>query len=230
MTIPTTIVDTPERTRRAGVGDVLLDVRDLRTSFHTLDGTVNAVDGVSFSVRRGGRLAVVGESGSGKSVTALSIMQLIDTPPGEIIGGEILFDGKDLLKLTKDEMRAIRGAGHRHGVPGADDIAQSGPHRGRPDHRGGAPPPEGRQEGRPRGRAQRAQGCRRAGSQAPSHPVSARALGRHAPADHDRDGAVLWPEAHHRRRAHHRAGRDDPAPDPGAASRTSRSEPARPCS
>ena len=95
--------------RRAGVGDVLLDVRDLRTYFHVMDGTVKAVDGVSFSIRRGGRLALVGESGCGKSVTAMSIMRLIDIPPGEIASGEILFDGVDLLKLDDKAMRQVRG-------------------------------------------------------------------------------------------------------------------------
>jgi oligopeptide/dipeptide ABC transporter ATP-binding protein len=98
-----------ERARRTGVGDILLDVRDLRTHFKVMDGTVKAVDGVSFTVRRGGRLAIVGESGSGKSVTALSIMRLIDSPPGEIVGGEILFDGIDLLRLTSDQIRHVRG-------------------------------------------------------------------------------------------------------------------------
>jgi peptide/nickel transport system ATP-binding protein/oligopeptide transport system ATP-binding protein len=96
-------------TQRAGVGDVLLDVKDLRTHFHVMDGIVKAVDGVSFSLRRGGRLALVGESGCGKSVTALTIMRLIDTPPGKIAGGEIIFDGRDLLKLRDKEIRAIRG-------------------------------------------------------------------------------------------------------------------------
>jgi len=94
---------------RAGVGDVLLDVRDLRTHFHVMDGVVKAVDGVSFSLRRGGRLALVGESGCGKSVTALSIMRLIETPPGRFAGGEILFNGRDLLELSDREIRKVRG-------------------------------------------------------------------------------------------------------------------------
>jgi len=94
---------------RAGVGEVLLDVRDLRTYFDVMDGLVRAVDGVSFSLRRGGRLAVVGESGSGKSVTALSIMRLIETPPGRFAGGEVIFQGRDLLKATEPEMRKVRG-------------------------------------------------------------------------------------------------------------------------
>ncbi len=95
--------------RRAGVGEVLLDVRDLKTYFHVMDGTVKAVDGVSFTLRKGGRLALVGESGCGKSVTALSIMRLIETPPGEFAGGEILFDGQDVLKLDDRAIRKVRG-------------------------------------------------------------------------------------------------------------------------
>ena len=101
--------EAPARERRAGVGELLLDVRDLKTYFHVMDGTVKAVDGVSFSIRRGGRLALVGESGSGKSVTALSIMRLIDTPPGEFAGGEIIFDGVDVLKVDNQAIRKIRG-------------------------------------------------------------------------------------------------------------------------
>ena len=103
----TEAVVAPER--RAGVGDVLLDVRDLRTHFEVMDGTVKAVDGVSFSLRKGGRLALVGESGCGKSVTALSIMRLIDMPPGKFAGGEILFEGRNLLKLDDREIRKVRG-------------------------------------------------------------------------------------------------------------------------
>jgi oligopeptide/dipeptide ABC transporter ATP-binding protein len=97
------------RERREGVGDVLLDVRDLRTYFHVMDGTVKAVDGVSFSIRRGGRLALVGESGCGKSVTALSIMRLIDVPPGEFAGGEILFEGQDILRMGARQVQKLRG-------------------------------------------------------------------------------------------------------------------------
>ncbi|MFV2063101.1 MAG: ABC transporter ATP-binding protein [Chloroflexota bacterium] len=74
-----------------------------------MDGTVKAVDDISFSIPRGKTLGVVGESGCGKSVTALSIMRLLDIPPAEIAGGEIIFDGRDLLELPEDEMRRIRG-------------------------------------------------------------------------------------------------------------------------
>jgi oligopeptide transport system ATP-binding protein len=88
---------------------MLLSVRNLRTYFDEDDRVVKAVDGVSFELQRGETLGIVGESGSGKSVTNLSIMRLIPTPPGRIAGGEVLFDGRDLLKLSDSDMRAIRG-------------------------------------------------------------------------------------------------------------------------
>src|SRR4028118_246619 len=87
----------------------LLEVKDLRTHFHTQDGVVKAVDGVSFHVDKGETLGIVGESGSGKSVTSLSVMRLIPQPPGKIASGQILFDGDDLLKYNEDEMRHVRG-------------------------------------------------------------------------------------------------------------------------
>src|SRR6266478_4480844 len=86
----------------------LLEVKNLQTHFPTRAGLVRAVDGVSFYIDTGELLGVVGESGCGKSITALSIMRLI-APPGKIVGGEISFDGKNLLKLSDSEMRAIRG-------------------------------------------------------------------------------------------------------------------------
>ncbi|MCX7624124.1 MAG: ABC transporter ATP-binding protein [Thermomicrobium sp.] len=87
----------------------LLEVRDLRTQFFTQDGVVKAVDGVSFHLMPGETLGLVGESGCGKSITALSIMRLIPSPPGKIVGGEILFEGEDILKMSDDEVRSIRG-------------------------------------------------------------------------------------------------------------------------
>ena len=87
----------------------LLEVRDLFTQFHTDDGVVRAVDGVSFDVAAGETVAVVGESGSGKSVTALSILRLVPEPPGRIAGGSIRFRGAELLELPAAGMRAIRG-------------------------------------------------------------------------------------------------------------------------
>src|SRR5712691_4276513 len=86
----------------------LLEVRDLQTQFSTRAGLVRAVDGVSFYLDRGELLGLVGESGCGKSITALSIMRLI-APPGRIVGGEIKFDGKEVLKLSDAAMRGIRG-------------------------------------------------------------------------------------------------------------------------
>jgi len=87
----------------------LLDVEGLKTYFFTRDGVVRAVDGVSFSVGRGETLAVVGESGCGKSVTSLSILRLIASPPGRTVEGRVVFEGRDLLALPEPEMRKIRG-------------------------------------------------------------------------------------------------------------------------
>jgi ABC-type dipeptide/oligopeptide/nickel transport system ATPase component len=87
----------------------LLEIRDLVTEFRTEQGSVRAVDGVSFEIPARGTLGVVGESGSGKSVTALSIMRLVAIPPGKITAGSVKYGGKDLLKLAPEEMRAIRG-------------------------------------------------------------------------------------------------------------------------
>jgi oligopeptide/dipeptide ABC transporter ATP-binding protein len=89
--------------------DLLLDVQGLKTHFFSDDGVSPAVDGVDFHVRRAETLGVVGESGCGKSVTALSIMRLIPVPPGRIVAGRILFEGRDLLELPADQMRTIRG-------------------------------------------------------------------------------------------------------------------------
>src|SRR6188768_2336248 len=91
------------------MSEPLLQVRGLTTRFRTERGEVTAVDNVSFDVAPGETLAIVGESGSGKSVTALSILRLIPNPPGRIESGEILFEGKDLLKLDDEGIRAIRG-------------------------------------------------------------------------------------------------------------------------
>ncbi|MET9591264.1 ABC transporter ATP-binding protein [Streptomyces sp. NPDC006516] len=88
---------------------MLLEVRDLHVEFHTRDGVAKAVNGVNYSVAEGETLAVLGESGSGKSVTAQAIMGILDTPPGKISGGEILFQGRDLLKLKPEERRKVRG-------------------------------------------------------------------------------------------------------------------------
>ena len=91
------------------MNDKLIEIKNLKTFFNTEAGVVKAVNDVSFDIYKGEVLGIVGESGSGKSVTSLSINRLIPNPPGEIVSGEILFNGIDLLKLTYDDMKDIRG-------------------------------------------------------------------------------------------------------------------------
>ena len=107
-TIVELVPGSARRRRRERGARPLLEIKGLRTSFHTRDGVVKAVDGVDFHVDRGEIMGLVGESGCGKSVTSLSVMRLV-ARPGRIEAGEILFDGQDLLKLSEDEMRKIRG-------------------------------------------------------------------------------------------------------------------------
>src|SRR5882762_730652 len=90
-------------------GDLLLDVQNLQTQFSTSGGVVRAVDGVSWDVRAGETVALVGESGCGKSVSALSVMRLVSAPAGRLVEGEILFKGRNLLALSEEEMRKVRG-------------------------------------------------------------------------------------------------------------------------
>lgn len=95
----------------AGPGEeLLLDVRDLQVEFRLREGVAKAINGVSFDLREGETLAILGESGSGKSVTAQAIMGILDTPPGYVTGGQVLFRGTDLLKLPEKQQQAIRGA------------------------------------------------------------------------------------------------------------------------
>ncbi|WP_225846157.1 ABC transporter ATP-binding protein [Streptomyces sp. HPF1205] len=105
-----TVID--ETSAAAPVAPVapLLDVRDLHVEFRTRDGVAKAVNGVNYSVNAGETLAVLGESGSGKSVTAQAVMGILDMPPGRIPRGEILFHGKDMLKMSAEERRKIRGS------------------------------------------------------------------------------------------------------------------------
>lgn len=93
----------------SGSNGNLLEVKNLRTYFNTEDGEVKAVDGISFQLKRGETLGIVGESGSGKTVTNLSIIRLIPSPPGRIVSGEVLFDGLDILALKENDVRKIRG-------------------------------------------------------------------------------------------------------------------------
>ncbi|MFI8994595.1 ABC transporter ATP-binding protein [Streptomyces sp. NPDC053542] len=102
---------TPDPAPDAGAPPTaLLDVRDLYVEFRTRDGVARAVNGVSYRVDAGETLAVLGESGSGKSVTAQAVMGILDSPPGFVTGGEVLFRGRDLLKATPEERRKVRGA------------------------------------------------------------------------------------------------------------------------
>jgi oligopeptide/dipeptide ABC transporter ATP-binding protein len=111
QTVVEELLPAGDRKRRRVRGErPLLEVKGLRTSFYTRDGVVRAVDGIDFHVDRGEIMGLVGESGCGKSVTSLSIMGLV-ARPGRVEAGEILFDGKDLLKLSSDEMRKLRGEG-----------------------------------------------------------------------------------------------------------------------
>lgn len=96
-------------TSASRIGDVVLDVQDLRTYFVTRWGVVKAVDGVSFKLRKGETLGIVGESGSGKSVTTLSIIRLVPSPPGHIVGGQVKLMGEDILQVDENEMVKIRG-------------------------------------------------------------------------------------------------------------------------
>ena len=89
--------------------EIVLSVKDLKTQFTTKYGTVKAVDGVSFDLKKGETLGIVGESGSGKSVTSLSLMRLVPQPPGEIVSGEVNLNGKNLLALSEKEMTEVRG-------------------------------------------------------------------------------------------------------------------------
>jgi peptide/nickel transport system ATP-binding protein/oligopeptide transport system ATP-binding protein len=91
------------------LSDILLEVKNLKTYFYTEDGIARAVDGMDFIIRKGETLGMIGESGCGKSVSALSIMQLVASPPGKIIEGEIWFEGEDLLKKSPSEIKKIRG-------------------------------------------------------------------------------------------------------------------------
>ncbi|MET8702292.1 ABC transporter ATP-binding protein [Kitasatospora sp. NPDC058032] len=104
----TTVIEKNQK-NRLEVGTPLLEVKDLHVEFHTRDGVAKAVNGVNYSVSAGETLAVLGESGSGKSVTAQTIMGILDMPPGKISQGQILFRGQDMLAMKEEERRQIRG-------------------------------------------------------------------------------------------------------------------------
>ena len=87
----------------------ILEIKDLCVEFKTVEGTVKAINHLNYTLHKGEKLGIVGESGSGKSVSSLGIMQLIPNPPGEIVGGEILYKGQDLVKKSEKDMQKIRG-------------------------------------------------------------------------------------------------------------------------
>lgn len=107
--MPATQGETTAQSNSSADEDLVLEVKDLQTYFYTNEGVVKAVDGLSYSVRRGEFVGIVGESACGKSVSAMSILRLIPYPPGVIEGGQILFNGEDLLKASEERMRDIRG-------------------------------------------------------------------------------------------------------------------------
>ena len=173
----------------------LLDIRGLKTHFRTDEGWLHAVDGVDISVGRGETVSVVGESGCGKTVTAMSVLKLIPMPPGKIVAGQILWQGRDLVPLDADAMRSIRGQGNRDRVPGADDLAQPGLHDRRTDRRGA---PAAREACRRRAALDRAVEMLKlvhiSDAGAARARLSAPVFRRHAPAGDDRDGALCNPK------------------------------------
>ena len=198
----------------SSTGETLLEVRNLTVRFPTIDGVVQAVSDVSFTLQRGETLGIVGESGSGKSVSNLAIMGLLNRKRA-LITGEILFNGRELLALPPSEMQKIRGKDiamifqdpfaclhpmYRVG----DQIAEAATAHGIAEEgcatRGGRAP-------RPRRHPER---------QVARTRLPPPVLRRHAPARDDRDGARPQPGDPDRRRADHRARRDRPGADPAS--------------
>ena len=189
--------------------DNILEVRGLSVCFKSGQRETFAVDDVSFDIRRGETLCVVGESGCGKSMTSLSILKLVPTPPGRYAAGEIYYNGRKYLQIQQaGDGRQDPRQGDRHDLPGADDGPQPHSQDRRADHRGH---PHARQvhqqAGGLGGSRARPQGCGCAGSRALRRFLSPSALRRHAPAGDDRHGAFEQAQAAHCRRADHGAGR-----------------------
>ena len=192
----------------------LLSVRGLKTYFDLDEGVVKAVDGVSFDLERGRTLGIVGESGSGKSVTNLSVLRLVPSPPGRIVAGQILFDGQDIVSMSAEAIRKIRGK--RIAMIFQDPMSSLNPfmriskqlmemtelHLGIQRAAGARPRRQDAGDGRDPRRAHARQ------------RLPARIFRRHASARDDRDGAFLRPGAADRGRAHHRARRHDSGADP----------------
>ncbi|MEH2536800.1 ABC-type dipeptide/oligopeptide/nickel transport system ATPase component [Bradyrhizobium sp. AZCC 1699] len=190
--------------------DNLLEVRGLKTHFATDRGLFRAVDGISFSVPRGRTIGLVGESGCGKSVTSLSVMGLVPSPPGKVEAEAVLFGNRDVLKLTADERRRLRGGK-------MSMIFQEPMTSLNPVHTVGQQIVEAilaHTAMSPRAARARAIEMLELGADSVSgaahRRLSAQHVGRHAAASHDRDGALLRAGAADRRRADHGARRHHP--------------------
>ena len=192
----------------------LLAIKGLKTHFATDDGILQAVDGVDITIEKGETLGVVGESGCGKTVTAMSILKLIAMPPGRIVEGEIMFEGRDLVPLTSHQLDEVRakeiGFIFQEPMTSLNPVLTVGEqvaeslraHEGLSNRQALARAVEMLKLVQ----IPNAEGARAR--------LSASVLGRHAPARHDRDGAGLQAQTRHRRRAHHRARRDHPGANP----------------
>ena len=181
----------------------LLEVDQLQTHFGTPDGVVRAVEGLSFHIDAGETLAIVGESGCGKSVTSMSILRLIQEPPGKMAGA-IRFMGRDLLKVSEAEMRKLRGNDismiFQEPMTSLNPVLTIGRQIGETLRLH-----QGMNARTGRGPRRRDADPRRHPRPRPPRPrIPPSALGRHAPARHDRHGPRLQPQAPDRRRAHHR--------------------------
>ena len=197
----------------------VLAVSELRTHFHTRDGIVKAVDGVSLALGRGETLGIVGESGCGKSVTALSIMRLVPPASGRIVAGQHPLRRRGIAcAATRADARDSRQP-DQHDLPGADDEPQSGDDGGRSDRRKrrAAPASASARGAGPGDRDARAR--QDSGASTACRRVSASALRRHAPTRDDRDRDGLHADSAHRRRADDGARRHDPGANPRADAR-----------
>ena len=114
---------------------IILEVTDLKTHFNTPEGIVYAVNGISYHLKEGETLAVVGESGCGKSVSMMSILGLIPIPPGKIVSGSAIYWGKDLLKMSENELTLVQRQRNRHDLPGSDDFLEPCAYGQASDHR-----------------------------------------------------------------------------------------------
>ena len=211
----------PRKTFLVSDAAPLVEVRDLSIAFAQGGERKIVVDRVSFKLEKGRALALVGESGSGKTVTAQAIVRLLPQPAASYPTGEILFRGRDVLKMSDGELREMRGAARDDGLSGADDLAEPpAPDRAadRRDHRA----PSGSRRGDEGAHRRTPRGGRHRRSGRAARRLSASALRRPAPAGDDRHGARQPPGPPHRRRADDRARRHRAGADPEAARRTCR--------